>query len=82
MGEYMKGFEAGMGVKPIPMDKEYKQTAATIEAAAKMKGLFSGIGHDKEKFHFEADELLCDTLDDLGYGEMVGIFRRAGKWYS
>ncbi len=77
MGEYLKGFEAGLGIKPIPRDKEFEQTAATLEAAAKMEDLLLTFGHDKEKLHFEMDELLCDTLDDLGYGRMVEIFRRA-----
>jgi hypothetical protein len=77
VGEYLKGFEAAMGINPIPRDKEYEQTTATIEAATKMEGLLLAFGHDKEKLHFEMDELLCDTLDDLGYGRMVGIFRSA-----
>jgi hypothetical protein len=77
MGEYLKGFEAGMKIKPIPMDRHYEQTAATIESVTKMEDLLLTFGHDKEKLHFEMDKLLCDTLDDLGYGRMVGIFRRA-----
>ncbi len=82
MGEYLKGFEAGLGIRPIPMDKKYEQTADAIEAATKMEGLLLAFGYDKEKLYFEMDELLCDTLDDLGYGRMVGIFRRAsiGKY--
>ena len=32
--------------------------------------------------HLEADDLLCDVLRSLGYGEGVEIFEEMGKWYE
>lgn len=37
---------------------------------------------DKEASHREADELLCKTLDSLGYGAGVKIFSKIHKWYA
>lgn len=37
---------------------------------------------DKEMAHREADELLCRTLDSLGYGAGVKIFAKLHKWYA
>ena len=37
---------------------------------------------DKEYGHMEADELMCDLLEELGYGEGVDIFRQMSKWYA
>ena len=35
-----------------------------------------------EDKHIEADELMCELLTDLGYGEGVRFFREMEKWYS
>lgn len=32
--------------------------------------------------HWQADELLCKALTDLGYGEGVKIFQNMDKWYA
>ncbi|WP_288333394.1 hypothetical protein [Cloacibacillus porcorum] len=37
---------------------------------------------DYERFHVEADELMCRILRDLGYGAGVGIFERGVKGYA
>ena len=37
---------------------------------------------DIEIGHFEADNLMCELLKDLGYGEGVEIFEEMYKWYS
>jgi hypothetical protein len=37
---------------------------------------------DPEGGHLAADELMCEILDDLGYGDGVEIFERMGKWYA
>ena len=37
---------------------------------------------DTEGRHIEADELMCEALDDLGYGEGVEIFVSMEKWYA
>ena len=41
-----------------------------------------GNGKSEEDFHVEADNLMCDILKELGYEEVVRIFRRNPKWYS
>ena len=37
---------------------------------------------DEENAHREADYLLCDFLDQLGYPEVVRAFDAIKKWYS
>ena len=41
-----------------------------------MKVLKSEYDHD------EADNLLCDLLEELGYIELVDTYRKIPKWYS
>ncbi len=35
-----------------------------------------------ENGHMEADDLLCEVLEELGYQEGISIFRKQDKWYS
>lgn len=37
---------------------------------------------DKEISHRKADDLLCETLEDLGYNEGIKIYKRISKWYA
>lgn len=37
---------------------------------------------DKEKFHMEADELMCDLLIEFGYGQGAEVFLVEPKWYA
>ena len=37
---------------------------------------------DAEKGHIEADDLMCELLKDLGYGEGVDIFEGMNRWYA
>ena len=37
---------------------------------------------DVEMAHMEADDLLCELLIELGYGEGVKVFDNMHKWYS
>ena len=37
---------------------------------------------DEEVCHEKMDELMCDTLRNLGYEEGVDIFEKTPKWYS
>jgi hypothetical protein len=57
------------------------------EFADKMREEFpvNGLGmavYDKEGAHAQADDIMCDLLESLGYAEGVEIFRRAEKWYA
>ena len=38
--------------------------------------------YDPEQSHESADDLLLETLERLGYGEGLKIFRDATRWYS
>ena len=35
-----------------------------------------------ESDHDEADYLLCNLLEELGYTELVEVYRKLPKWYS
>ena len=38
--------------------------------------------HDLESAHSDADELMCEVLRQLGYGDGVKVFELADKWYA
>jgi len=38
--------------------------------------------HDTEDTHWEADELMCEVLTQLGYGEGISVFKDMKKWYA
>ena len=37
---------------------------------------------DPEIDHGHADGILCELLDELGYGDIAVIFSKVGKWYA
>ena len=37
---------------------------------------------NEEIGHIHADELMCDILTQLGYGDGVKLFEQMEKWYS
>ena len=37
---------------------------------------------DTEGAHYEADELLCKFLKELGMSEIVEKYEKVNKWYS
>ena len=37
---------------------------------------------DIEEGHIEADDLMCELLKGLGYGEGVDIFEGMDRWYA
>ena len=38
--------------------------------------------YDPEDAHGKADDLMCEILTNLGYGEGVKIFEEMDKWYA
>jgi len=50
------------------------------EAIEKLKKL-AGSG-DVEAAHGEADEVLCELLRALGYGDVVDAWEDVEKWYA
>lgn len=37
---------------------------------------------DAEQVHIAMDDVMCEVLEDLGYGEGIEIFKNEPKWYS
>lgn len=37
---------------------------------------------DREDWHVEADNILCELLDYLGYHDFVEEFEKVPKWYA
>jgi len=37
---------------------------------------------DQEAAHADADDLMCELLESLGYGDGVDVFRAMDKWYA
>ncbi len=37
---------------------------------------------DTESAHIRADEILCELLVALGYGDVVDEFQKISKWYA
>lgn len=37
---------------------------------------------DMEAGHSDADDLMCDVLEEMGFSEGVKIFREMDKWYA
>lgn len=41
----------------------------------------AGANNDTEVAHSDADELLTELLEDLGYKRVVSVYRKIKKWY-
>ena len=52
------------------------------EFERQMKELKELAKSDPEGAHFKADELMCDTLESLGYAAGVNLFKNMGRWYA
>jgi hypothetical protein len=39
-------------------------------------------GVDTETAHMRADDLMCELLESLGYGDGVTVFKSEPKWYA
>jgi hypothetical protein len=52
------------------------------EFTKKMKEIAKKYEGDEEAVHAKMDELMCDTLTKLGYGDGVDIFIETDKWYA
>lgn len=50
------------------------------EMCEKMKNVINI--KDTEDAHIEADYILCKFLEDLGFDELVKLYRKVDKWYS
>lgn len=57
-----------------------KRLPTPDEMAEKMRELFKSL--DKVVAHVNADALMIEILEVLGYPEAMQIFRDADKWYE
>ena len=69
-----------MAIEALQEPKQRHWVGTPQEFAKKMSQLAGG--DDAEADHIKADELMCQLLTSLGYGEGVKIFRDMYKWYS
>lgn len=61
---------------------EAKKTKTKAEmAAAEMRAIKKDNVNNWEAAHLAADGLLCHTLRELGYDEMVDEYHKIDKWY-
>jgi hypothetical protein len=58
------------------------KTYSTQKFKEAMQKIFPEHGFDPESAHLQADALMCEVLEELGYEEGVKIFEHAAKWYA
>jgi len=44
--------------------------------------VYHGDLYDEEDQHKNADDLICNVLRSLGYGDGIDIFEKMHKWYA
>ncbi len=52
------------------------------EAVCKMQRIVDTMSDDLEVAHIEADDVLCDFLNGLGYEELVILYNAVPKWHA
>lgn len=57
-----------------------ERTMTTDEAIARLKE--QQRDRDIENAHAEADHVLCDFLDSMGYSDVVAAYSAVPKWYA
>ncbi len=61
-------------------EREESERLTAKSFATEMEKVFAD--KDTESALANADKLMCRALKQLGYGDGVGIFERASKWYG
>lgn len=58
-------------------------TTTPEEFKKRMLEIFPESGvYDSEEAHFDADNLMCEVLEELGYGDGLKSFKTARIWYA
>lgn len=57
-------------------------TMTPDEFRSRMQTMANGGNYDNEQAHGDADDLMCEALRSLGYGEGVDIYQSIEKWYA
>lgn len=52
------------------------------EFLSQLKEIDKQCNNNEETFHIQADDLICELLKSLGYGEGAEYFGNHAKWYS
>lgn len=61
---------------PVMTPEEFKEKILAI------KEEFYDRECDEEAWHRRADDVICELLRDLGYGEGINVFDATPKWYA
>ena len=70
-----------MAIEALQQEPKQRHWVDTPKEFAEKMYQLAGSG-DEEADHVKADELMCQLLTSLGYGEGIKIFRDMDKWYS
>lgn len=55
---------------------------STIEERVLEKLKKAALNRDAEVAHYDADQALCELLEEIGYHEVVKAWGNVRKWYS
>lgn len=72
----IKELEAEKNAKNEKIDTLYQKSLLRLEELVNKKY------PDQEEDHAEADDILCDMLNALGYKDLTDAWDKIGKWYS
>lgn len=62
--------------------KDEEINAAHQKSLARLEELVNKKYPNEEEDHAEADGILCDMLNALGYNDLTEAWDKIGKWYS
>ncbi len=62
--------------------KDEEINAVHQKSLARLEELVNKKHPDEEEDHAEADGILCDMLNALGYKDLTNAWDKIGKWYS
>lgn len=74
--ERIKELEAEKNAKDEEINAVHQKSLARLEELVNKKY------PDEEEDHAEADGILCDMLNALGYNDLTDLWDKIGKWYS
>lgn len=66
-------------IKTVMSPAEFLEALKEIDKTTKRPGRQYD---DYELFHISADDLMCEILRGLGYGDGVDFFETHEKWYA
>lgn len=64
----------------LDYDKDETEKINVKEIKEKLKKLQQS--DDVELSHYEADQIICKLLDNLGYTDIVKEYNKISKWYA